>query len=72
MQTEVWRVRPVMAATAKAEAGEAISAAVLVQVECVHRRLKAARSVPDLTEDASKDVARGRGFRSDVRRRRRI
>jgi hypothetical protein len=56
LQTEVWRVRPVMESAAGADAGQVMSAAVLVQVDAFVGACKAARSVLDLTEDASKDV----------------
>ena len=57
LQTEVWRVRPVMEAVAGSDAGKAISAAVLVQVEAFVGAYKAARSVLNLTEDAAKDAS---------------
>ncbi len=56
LQTEVWRVRPVMEAAAGPDAGKRIPAAVLVQVEAFVGAYQAARSVLNLTEDAAKDV----------------
>jgi hypothetical protein len=51
IQVEVWRVRPVMAVVAKAQAGDAICAAVLVQAGVFAEAQKAARSLPDAVED---------------------
>jgi hypothetical protein len=51
VQAEVWRVRPVMDVAAKAEAGKAISAAVLIQVDAFVNACKAGRSLRDVTED---------------------
>lgn len=51
LQTEVWRVRPVLQAVAKAEADKAISSAVLVQVDAFVDAHKAAGTLRDLTED---------------------
>jgi hypothetical protein len=51
IQAEVWQVRPVMKAAARAEAAEAIAADVLVQAEAFVGAHKAARSLRQLTED---------------------
>ncbi|MEN6333705.1 MAG: hypothetical protein ABFE01_05550 [Phycisphaerales bacterium] len=55
VQVEVWRVRPVLAAADKAQAGGAICAAVLSQAEFFTAARKAARSLPDATKNAAKD-----------------
>jgi hypothetical protein len=56
LQTEVWRVRPVMEVVARPEAGKAIEAAVLVQAEAFIGAYKAAQSVLGVMEDVGKDA----------------
>lgn len=57
LQAEVWQVRPVMAVAPGAAAGDAVSAAVMVQVEAFVAACKAARELRDLTGDLKEDVA---------------
>lgn len=59
VQVEVWRVRPVLAAADKAQAGDAICTAVLSQAEFFTAARKAARSLPDATKNAAKDPPAG-------------
>jgi len=56
LQAEVWQVRPVMAVAPSAEAGGAISATVMVQVEAFLGACKAARDLGDLTGDLKRET----------------
>lgn len=56
LQTEVWRVRPVMEVVARPEAGDAMQAAVLIQAEAFVGAHKAARSVLGVAENVGKDA----------------
>jgi len=57
IQVEAWRVRPAMAVAARAKAGDAIRAAILVQTDVFIEARKAARSLPGGIKDAGKDSA---------------
>lgn len=56
IRVEVWRVRPVMAVAAKPQAGEAISAAVLVQAGAFAGACEAARSLAATGKDTGKEA----------------
>jgi len=56
IRVEVWRVRPAMAVAAKSQAGEAISAAVLVQAGAFAGACEAARSLPGAGKDTGTDA----------------
>jgi hypothetical protein len=51
-EAHVWQTVPVMQAVAKADAGNAIAAAVMTQAEAFVSACKAARGLPDLAEAA--------------------
>ncbi|MGE5296175.1 MAG: hypothetical protein ACM3VT_15235, partial [Solirubrobacterales bacterium] len=53
IQVDVWRVRPVMAAVAEAQAGDAIVSVVLVQAGVFAEAQKAARRLPDTKKDVT-------------------
>lgn len=55
LDVEVWRVRPVMAAIAKPQAGEAVSNAVLVQTGVLLSACEAARNLPDAAKGDGAD-----------------
>lgn len=57
IQAEVWQVRPVMKAVARAEAAEAVAAEVLVQAEAFIGACQAARSLRKLTEEAPRNAS---------------